>query len=708
MGGNCVPFRSRFASPPFLLPPDQRPTADTVTEPQNGPQSENQPENLASAAIDAAPAPTPTEAPAPTPVEAAAEAPAPAAPDAPDAPVAATTEAIVDASVEATADAAAEATAEAIKPAFVPSDALSNISFSSLNLPEELARGIADAGFERCTPIQAGTLPLALAGIDVAGQAQTGTGKTAAFLVAMFAKLLREPASPSKPASAPRAFIMAPTRELAVQIHKDAELLGQYTGLTLGLAFGGVDYEKQRRILENGVDVLIGTPGRIIDFFKQHVFELRHVQVMILDEADRMFDLGFIVDIRYLMRRLPPPEARLSMLFSATLAQRVLELAYEHMNEAQLVRIEPEKVTADRVRQVIYYPAMEEKAGLLVGLLRRNMAKRTIIFVNMKRTAEMLERGLQANGFHAEAMSGDVPQNKRLKMLGAFHDGTLPILIATDVAARGLHIPDVSHVFNYDLPNDPEDYVHRIGRTARAGAEGDAISFGCEDYVAVLPEIEAYIGFKIKVERVEPELVVPVIAPGRAPEREYAGGGRGGPRGRGGPGGPGGGRDGRSGGSRDGGGRGAPRSDRPRREDAPAAEAGSPEAAASAVDAGAPSSQAPRQEGQRGPRQDRGPRPDNRGGGRGPRPEGGQRGPRPEGQPGGVAGAPHADGTANTGERTDGQKDGQKRRRRRGGRNRGRDRQRDQQPASAGLGAKFWWVAGGLTLLAAAAGVIFS
>jgi ATP-dependent RNA helicase RhlB len=371
-----------------------------------------------------------------------------------------------------------------------------------------------------------------------------------------------------------------------------------------------------------------------------------------------------------------------------------------------LVRIEPEKVTADRVRQVIYYPAMEEKAGLLVGLLRKINAKRTIIFVNMKRTAEMLERGLQANGFHAEAMSGDVPQNKRLKMLGAFHDGTLPILIATDVAARGLHIPDVSHVFNYDLPNDPEDYVHRIGRTARAGAEGDAISFGCEDYVAVLPDIEAYIGFKIKVERVEPELVVPVIAPGRAPEREYAGGGRGGPRGRGGPGG---GRDGgRSGGSRDGGGRGAPRSDRPRREDAPAAEAGSAEAAASAADASASSSQAPRQEGQRGPRQDRGPRPDqradHRGGGRGPRPEGGQRGPRPEGQPAGAGGVPNADGTANTGERAD----GQKRRRRRGGRNRGRDRQRDQQPASAGLSPKVWWAVGGLTLLAAALGVMFS
>ena len=685
-----------------------------MTEPQSGPQSENQPETLAGALPEAAPAPTPAEAPAPIAAEAPAavpvETPAEAAPEAPldttaeevtevpAAPVAETPAATAEAIAEPVAAVPAEP--ESIKAAFVPSDALSNISFSSLNLPEELARGIADAGFERCTPIQAGTLPLALAGIDVAGQAQTGTGKTAAFLVAMFAKLLREPASPSKPASAPRAFIMAPTRELAVQIHKDAELLGQYTGLTLGLAFGGVDYEKQRRILENGVDVLIGTPGRIIDFFKQHVFELRHVQVMILDEADRMFDLGFIVDIRYLMRRLPPPEARLSMLFSATLAQRVLELAYEHMNDAQLVRIEPEKVTADRVRQVIYYPAMEEKAGLLVGLLRKINAKRTIIFVNMKRTAEMLERGLQANGFHAEAMSGDVPQNKRLKMLGAFHDGTLPILIATDVAARGLHIPDVSHVFNYDLPQDPEDYVHRIGRTARAGAEGDAISFGCEDYVAVLPEIEAYIGFKIAVERVEPELVVPVIAPSRGPDRDYAGGGRGGPRGRGGPGG---GRDGgRRDGGRDGGGRGAPRSDRPR-EEAPVAT----EAAGTAVEGTAPRSEGQRNDGQRGPRQDRGPRPDQRGGGRGPRPEGGQRGPRPEGQPGGAPRPPQPEGSASAGDRPDGQKDGQKRRRRRGGRNRGRDRGRDHQPASAGLGAKFWWVAGGLTLLAAAAGVIF-
>ncbi len=268
---------------------------------------------------------------------------------------------------------------------------LPELSFTSLLLPEPLARGIADAGFERCTPIQAQSLPRALAGFDVAGQAQTGTGKTAAFLVALYSHLLRHPPAADRPVNSPRALILAPTRELAVQIHRDAEILGQYTGLSLGLAYGGVDYDKQRRQLEAGVDVLIGTPGRIIDYFKQRVFDLRHAQVMVLDEADRMFDLGFIKDIRYLLRRLPPPDQRLNLLFSATLAQRVLELAYEHMNDPELIRIEPERVTADRVSQVIYYPSMEEKAPLLVYLLRSMEATRTMVFINTKRMAERLE-----------------------------------------------------------------------------------------------------------------------------------------------------------------------------------------------------------------------------------------------------------------------------------------------------------------------------
>ncbi len=396
----------------------------------------------------------------------------------------------------------------------------SDLSFTGLHLPEPVARGIADAGFERCTPIQAEALPRALAGLDVAGQAQTGTGKTAAFLVALFTHLLRYPAAAERRATSIRALVLAPTRELAIQIHRDAEILVQYTGLTLGLAFGGVDYDKQRRTIAEGVDVLIGTPGRIIDYFKQHVFDLRHVQVMVLDEADRMFDLGFIKDIRFLLRRLPAPDLRLNMLFSATLSHRVLELAYEHMNDPELIRIEPERITAERVRQVIYYPAMEEKAALLVHLIRTTAATRTMVFVNTKRLAERLERLLRANGVVAAAMSGDVPQRKRMRMLREFHEGRLAALVATDVAARGLHIPDVSHVFNYDLPQDPEDYVHRIGRTARAGAAGDAVSFGCELYVESLPDIEAFIGHRIPVESFDPA-ELPQLKPAHYAPRSF-------------------------------------------------------------------------------------------------------------------------------------------------------------------------------------------
>ena len=433
---------------------------------------------------------------------------------------------------------------------------LTDVSFTNLHLPETLARGIADAGFERCTPIQAQTLPKALAGMDVAGQAQTGTGKTAAFLVAMYAALLRREVPPSRRSNAPRALIVAPTRELAVQIHRDAEILGQYTGLSLGLAFGGVDYDKQRRELEAGVDVLIGTPGRLIDFYKQHVFDLRSIQVLILDEADRMFDLGFIADIRYIMRRLPQPDERLNMLFSATLAQRVLELAYEHMNDPELIRIEPDKITVDEVRQSIYFPSMDEKPRLLVGLLRSMDPHRTMIFVNTRRGAEELETLLRANGINAEAISGDVPQRKRLRMLRDFHSGDLAVLIGTDVASRGLHIPDVSHVFNYDLPQDPEDYVHRIGRTARAGAEGDAISLGCEDYAISLPDIEGYIGRSIPRAAMSEGLLAEITVPPRERRRYEGGGGfgarRGGPGGarRGGP--PGGRRSGPPGGGRGG------------------------------------------------------------------------------------------------------------------------------------------------------------
>jgi ATP-dependent RNA helicase RhlB len=394
-------------------------------------------------------------------------------------------------------------------------------TFESFGLAPPLMQGIRDAGFTYCTPIQAQTLPIALAGRDVAGQAQTGTGKTAAFLVAMYQALLTRPKPASRNQTSILALIVAPTRELAVQIHHDAEILGRHTGFRQAVVYGGVDYDKQRRQLEEGIDVLIGTPGRLIDYFKQHVFDMRHAQVLVLDEADRMFDLGFIADIRYLLRRLPHPEKRQSMLFSATLSHRVLELAYEHMNNPELVRIEPDKMTVDLVRQMMYYPSMEEKLPLLIGLLRQYEARRTMIFVNTKRVAERLESTLKANGFHAQALSGDVPQNKRLRFLRDFHNGDLAVLIATDVASRGLHIPDVSHVFNYDLPQDAADYVHRIGRTARAGTDGDAISFACEEFAVSLPEIESYIGHKIPSASIPPELLATEIARPPAGESSY-------------------------------------------------------------------------------------------------------------------------------------------------------------------------------------------
>ena len=429
-------------------------------------------------------------------------------------------------------------------------------SFDSLGLEPTVAQGIHDAGFVNCTPIQAQTLPIALAGRDVAGQAQTGTGKTAAFLIALYQTLLRNPAHSSRTPSSIRALLVAPTRELAVQIHHDAEILGKHTGLKHAVVYGGVDYEKQRKQVAEGVDVLIGTPGRLIDYMKQRVFDMRHAQVLVLDEADRMFDLGFIADIRYILRRLPPPEHRMSMMFSATLSHRVLELAYEHMNNPELVRIEPDKMTVDRVRQLMYYPSMEEKVPLLIGLLRQAEARRTMVFVNTKRMAERLESTLNANGFHAQAISGDVPQQKRLRFLRDFHNGDLAVLIATDVASRGLHIPDVSHVFNFDLPQDAADYVHRIGRTARAGAEGDAISFACEEFAVSLPEIEDYIGHKVPSAPIARELLAVDVKAGAhsehrpfRPGRSGGGGGRGG--GAGGRGGP---RHGRPGGSRPGGG----------------------------------------------------------------------------------------------------------------------------------------------------------
>ncbi|HWX65042.1 MAG TPA: DEAD/DEAH box helicase [Rhodanobacter sp.] len=385
---------------------------------------------------------------------------------------------------------------------------LTDTFFTNFDLQPLLQQGLDDSGFTRCTPIQEMTLPLALAGRDVAGQAQTGTGKTCAFLVALMNRLLTTPAVADRKDSDPRALIIAPTRELAIQIEKDAKAIGRHTGLRSALIYGGVDYDKQRQQLKDGCDIIIATPGRMLDYHKQGVFSLNSVEVMVIDEADRMFDLGFIKDVRFIFRRLPPREQRQVLLFSATLSHRVLELAYEHMHEAEKLVVESDNVTADKVRQLVYFPAKEEKMPLLLNLLDRTKPSRSIIFVNTKAAAERITERVKRHGCRVGAISGDVPQLKRQKLLQRFQDGQLDILVATDVAARGLHIPAVSHVFNYDLPHEAEDYVHRIGRTARLGAEGDAISFACDLYAMSLPEIETYIGQSIPVASMDPELLI--------------------------------------------------------------------------------------------------------------------------------------------------------------------------------------------------------
>src|SRR3989440_4726675 len=388
--------------------------------------------------------------------------------------------------------------------------------FDSFDLPPEVGAGLGAAGFTHCTPIQEKVLPLALAGRDVAGQAQTGTGKTAAFLITIFTRLLARE-RPGRPA-APRALVIAPTRELVVQIAADARLLGEATPFTIHAVYGGIDYRKQRADVQSGVDVLIGTPGRLIDYFKQRVYDLRSVEILVIDEADRMFDMGFIKDLRYLLRQLPPYDRRQSMLFSATLTHAVMELAYVFMNDAVRVAVTPEQVTAEKVEHLVYHVGVHEKMPLLIGLLRREKDSRVLVFVNMRRSAERIVRTLEANGCSAAAITGDVDQRRRLKVLGDFKEGRLPILVATDVASRGLHIEAVTHVVNYDLPLDPEDYVHRVGRTARAGASGIAISLACEEYVEGLEAIESYIGFKLPYEIADESMLV---HPLHHPPREH-------------------------------------------------------------------------------------------------------------------------------------------------------------------------------------------
>src|SRR5712664_2959134 len=373
------------------------------------------------------------------------------------------------------------------------------MDFASLDLPEPVMRGIREAGFVTATPIQEAALPLALRGKDVAGQSQTGTGKTAAFLIAAFTRMLRTPAPPPEPpgTGTPRMLVIAPTRELVVQIESDAKLLGRFTPCRSLAVYGGIDYAKQR------------------------VWSPRHVEILVIDEADRMFDMGFIADLRFILRRLPSHEKRQSFLFSATLSFRVLELTWEFMNNPAQITIMPQQKTAERVEQTLYHVGREDKFPLLLGLMRRE-GDRFLIFSNTREEARRLEDRLIRNGWDARALTGDVDQKRRLKIINDFKEGVLPVLVANHVASRGLHIEAVSHVINWDLPQDAEDYVHRIGRTARAGAAGHAVGLVDEASALNLEAIEKFIGQKIAVEWAEDDLFVPEIKPSAEERRRFA------------------------------------------------------------------------------------------------------------------------------------------------------------------------------------------
>ena len=391
---------------------------------------------------------------------------------------------------------------------------MDQITFESLPIPEVVLRGIRDANFKYCTSIQEKTLPLSLSGKDIAGQAQTGTGKTAAFLITLFTRLLKNPRPKPKErrSPAPRALVIAPTRELARQIEIDARLIGGHCKFSIICIYGGMDYEKQRKQIKDGADILIVTPGRIIDYYKQKLFSLKELEVLIVDEADRMFDMGFIMDLRYLFRKCSPYHKRQSMLFSATLNYRVMELAYEHMNNPTKVMVEPGKAVVDEITQLLYHVGLHEKFNLLLGLLKKESGEKVLIFCNTKMWAERLELLLKHNNYVAALISGDLHQKKRIDVLENFKKGKLNILIATDVASRGIHVDNITHVINYDVPQDPEDYVHRIGRTARAGARGTAITLCCENYALHLERVEQYLKSKIPVEWAEEELFLPAKA----------------------------------------------------------------------------------------------------------------------------------------------------------------------------------------------------
>jgi len=376
------------------------------------------------------------------------------------------------------------------------------MEFSKYDLDEKILQGIEKAGFTVTTPVQAETLKHSLKGRDVLVQSQTGTGKTAAFLISLFQLMLTREDLKGK-----KALILAPTRELALQIEKEAKLLGQFLDFKIGCFYGGVGYNQQDRLLKDGVDIMIGTPGRLMDYGNSGKILFRDFGFLIIDEADRMFDMGFLPDLRRIMKKMIPSAQRISMLFSATLSHRVKNLAWEYTNEPAEINMSPEQVTVDKINQLIFHVNTSEKINLLLGILKTHNPENALIFTNTKQNAITVAARLSGNGYVCDYIIGDLPQGRRTKIIESIKSGKLKYLVATDVAARGLHINDLDMVINYDIPEDFENYVHRIGRTARAGKSGMAITLACEKFVYGLDAIEQYIKMKIPVDWVTDELL---------------------------------------------------------------------------------------------------------------------------------------------------------------------------------------------------------
>ncbi|SFX07292.1 DEAD/DEAH box helicase [Marinospirillum alkaliphilum] len=381
---------------------------------------------------------------------------------------------------------------------FVVEPAEGKVRFHDFDLPAPLMRAISEQGFNYCTPIQAGSLLYTLHGVDLIGKAQTGTGKTAAFLIAILTYLLEEEVPEGQKIGAPRALILAPTRELVLQICKDAETLMQYTPFKLLSVVGGMDYVKQRdQLRSEPIDLLVATPGRLLDFHSKRDVDLREVEVLVLDEADRMLDMGFIPDVKRIIRATPPKEKRQTMLFSATFTQDIMNLAAQWTIHPQRVEIATKVQTADNIEQHAFLVSDNEKLKLLIRIIEHWKLTKVMVFSNRRDSTRNVCEALKKAGINVAMLSGEVEQKKRIATLESFREGKIEVLVATDVAGRGIHIDDVSHVINFNLPEDPEDYVHRIGRTGRAGALGTSISFIGEEDAFALPGIEALTKSKL-------------------------------------------------------------------------------------------------------------------------------------------------------------------------------------------------------------------